>query len=79
MSGGGRSQIRGRMGQRVATKTAGNTPKSNKELEHLQVFFVFFFRFFDFFFNISLFLNTNRFNPKNYNPVSIFYKNNKAV
>ncbi|XP_065081267.1 structural maintenance of chromosomes protein 4 [Ochlerotatus camptorhynchus] len=38
MSGGGRSMQRGRMGTKVQTKTsASDTPKSNKELEHLQV------------------------------------------
>ncbi|XP_058815599.1 structural maintenance of chromosomes protein 4 [Topomyia yanbarensis] len=38
MSGGGRSMQRGRMGTKVQTKTsASDTPKSNKEVEHLQV------------------------------------------
>ncbi|XP_055545678.1 structural maintenance of chromosomes protein 4 [Wyeomyia smithii] len=38
MSGGGRSMQRGRMGTKVQTKTsASDTPKSNKEVEQLQV------------------------------------------
>ncbi|XP_059610951.1 structural maintenance of chromosomes protein 4 [Phlebotomus argentipes] len=36
MSGGGRSMMRGRMGQKVATKTSGATPKSRREIEGMQ-------------------------------------------
>ena len=38
MSGGGKTMMRGKMGQSVTTKTSTDTPKSNKELEHLKVF-----------------------------------------
>uniref|UniRef100_A0A1B0GNA3 Structural maintenance of chromosomes protein 4 n=1 Tax=Phlebotomus papatasi TaxID=29031 RepID=A0A1B0GNA3_PHLPP len=37
MSGGGKTVMRGRMGQHVATKTGGGTPKSRKEIEGMQV------------------------------------------
>lgn len=37
MTGGGRSVIRGKMGQKVQTKTKGQTPRSNKELEGMMV------------------------------------------
>lgn len=37
MSGGGKQMMRGKMGQQVATKTKGQTPKSNKELERTMV------------------------------------------